>query len=211
MKTTTKSLKQMNTTRALTESALMVALAVVLSLYAVLKLPNGGSVTIGSMIPIMLVSFKYPFGWSVAVAFVYSLIQMMSGFYAPPVGTLGYYALVVLLDYVVAYSVLCLAGPVYRAFRQSWPIRVRLMAAAVVCITLRFLCHYCSGIIIWGVYAPPEQPIWLYSLFYNGSYMLLEGLISGVIFYLAGPKLIKYFIGEKPIAFHEAVDSQEKA
>ena len=47
-----------NSTRRLTESALLVALAAVLSVYAVFRLPNGGSVTIGSMIPILLVSFK---------------------------------------------------------------------------------------------------------------------------------------------------------
>ena len=186
-------------TRALTESALLVALATVLSLYAVFKLPNGGSATIGSMIPIMLVSMKYPFVWSLTVAFAYSMIQMMTGLYAPPVETLGYYALVVLLDYVIAFGVLCLAGLIFKAFRQSWPVRLRLMFAAMICVFLRLVCHFLSGIIIWSAYAPPGQPVWLYSLIYNGSYMLCEGLISGLILYAAGPKLASLYLGIKPV------------
>ena len=184
----------MNKTKALTESALLVALATVLSFYAVFHMPSGGSFTIGSMIPVMLVSLKYPFRWSLMVAFAYSLIQMMLAFYAPPVATLGYYILMVLLDYVVAFSVLCLAGPIYNALNPSWPVRLRLMIAAVICITLRFFCHFLSGIIIWAAYAPPDQPLWLYSLIYNGSYMLYEGLISGLILYLIGPKLVSIFL-----------------
>ena len=197
MATNKKHSQNAITTRTLTESALLVALATVLSLYAVIKLPYGGSATIGSMIPIILISLNYPFGWSVMAAFAYSLIQMMIGFYAPPVGTIGYYALVILLDYVLAFTVLCLAGPINKALNQAWPVRVRLMTAALICFFLRFICHYLSGIIIWGVYAPPDQPVWLYSLLYNGSYMLCEGLISGTILFSAGPKLASLFLGEK--------------
>ena len=195
MDTHKKVLSQTTKTRTLTESALLVALATVLSIYAVFKLPNGGSATLGSMIPIMLVSLKYPFGWSVLVAFAYSLIQMLQGFYAPPVENFLYYVLVVLLDYVIAFSVLCLAGPVNRALRKDWPVGLRLMIATVSCIILRFVCHFLSGMIIWGVYAPPGQPVWLYSLIYNGSYMACEGLITGLIMFFAGPKLAALFLG----------------
>ena len=196
METNKKSAIRAITVRTLTESALLVALATVLSLYAVYKLPNGGSITACSMIPIVLVSFKYPFGWSAAVAFTYALIQMLLGFYAPPVETFVYYALVVLLDYIVAFGVLCLAGPAYRSFPKATPVRVRLTAAAILCFALRFACHYLSGIIIWGAYAPPDQPVWLYSLLYNGSYMLGECVVSGVIMFAIGKKLMKYFVGD---------------
>ena len=194
METNNKPPSRAVATRTLTESALLVALATVLSLYAVFRLPSGGSATIGSMIPIILVSLKYPFGWSLTVAFAYSLIQMTTGFYAPPVESMGYYAMVVLLDYVFAFSALCLAGPVYKALNPDWPVRARLTGAAVFCIALRFVCHFLSGILIWGVYAPPDQPVWLYSLLYNGSYMLCEGLVSGLILYFAGPKLAPFFL-----------------
>ena len=202
METKIKDMEKKNsarpsTTRALTESALMVALATVLEVYAVFKLPNGGSVTIGSMIPIILVAYKYPFGWSLAVALAYSLIQMLTGFYAPPVENLISYTMMVLLDYVIAFGVLCLAGPLYKVMRDKLPVRVSMMVSTLFCFTLRFVCHLLSGIIIWGVYAPAGQPVWLYSLLYNGSYMLCEGLVSSVILYASGPKLAAYFLGEK--------------
>ena len=181
-------------TRALAESALLIAAATVLSLYAVFKLPNGGSITICSMIPIILISTKYSFFWSLTAAFAYSLIQMIFGFYAPPVQNLLNYCLVVLLDYILAFSVLCLAGPIFRWLKKTWTVRVRLLIAAVICFVLRFLCHYTSGVIIWGTYASADQPIWLYSLLYNGSYMLCECLISGIVIFLAGQKLATAFM-----------------
>ena len=42
----------------------------------------------------------------------------------------------------------------------------------------RFLCSFASGILIWGEYAPEGQPVWLYSLTYNGGYMLPELIIT---------------------------------
>ena len=186
-------------TRKLAVSSLMVALATVLHLFAVFHLPNGGAITIGSMIPIMLVSVMLPFSWSLAVALAFSLIQIITGFYTPPVTTLGYYILVILLDYIVAFGVLCLAGPIYRAMGKSLPARVLLMASALICIGLRFVCHFFAGILIWSSYAPPDQPVWLYSLLYNGSYMLFEGLISGFILFLAGHRLIDLFVKKSPM------------
>jgi len=180
----------------MTESALLIALASVLSIFAVFKLPSGGSITIGSMIPIILLSLKYPFRWSLAAAFVYSLIQMMLGFYAPPVQTMLNYVLVTLLDYVLAFSVLCLSGPIFRALGQTWPTPLRLMAATAICFMFRFMCHFFSGMLIWAAYAPPDQPLWLYSLLYNGSYMLGEAVVSGFILFVAGQKLIHLFIGD---------------
>ena len=197
MKKDTLSLTTRAATRALVESALLVAVATVLSLFAVFKLTNGGSVTIGSMIPIVLISLKYPLNWSLTAAFAYSLLQMVFGFYAPPVENLLYYSLMILLDYVLAFSVLCLAGPVYRRLRAKWPVRYRLMAATIICFIMRFICHYFAGIIIWGAYALEGQPAWLYSLLYNGSYMLCECLISGVILFFAGQKLVEIFIGRE--------------
>jgi len=185
------------TTKTLAESALMIALATILSLYAVFRLPNGGAVTIGSMIPIILVSLKYRFRWALTTAFAFSLIKMLIRFYAPPVENLFYYTMMILLDYVIAFSVLCFAGVIYRNLPKKIPARVRLMIATIICFALRFFCHFLSGIIIWATYAPKDQPLWLYSLLYNGAYMGLECIISGVIVFLAGQKLASLYLGEK--------------
>ncbi len=186
-------------TRMLVESALMVAIAAVLGNLVIFRLPSGGSVTIGSMIPIMLVSLKYPFKWAFTVAMAYSLTEILTGFYAPPVGTVFYYILVVLLDYAAAFGAFSLAGPAYRILPQSWRMRLKLACVASLCAAGRFLCHFASGILIWGVYAPQGQPVWLYSLLYNGSYMLFEGLIAVVIFLAAGERMVRLYVGDRSI------------
>ena len=177
-------------TSRLTQSAILIAMAIVLSYFKLAQWTFGGSVTLGSMIPIMLISMKYPFSWSLTSAVAYSLIQMMQGFYAPPVENLLYYTLMILLDYVVAFGGLSLAGPVYRALKKKISERNSIMAATTLCLVLRFLCHFASGIIVWAAYAPANQPVWLYSLIYNGSYMLAECVISGAIMGFAGPRLV---------------------
>ena len=181
-------------TRMLAEGALMVAMATVLSVFAVLKAPNGGSFAIGSMIPVMLFSLKYSFAWSATAAFAYALIQILTGFYAPPVDTLFNYFILILLDYLIAFGSLCLAGPAYRILPRDWRGRTRLIASASLCLLIRFLCHFISGIIIWAVYAPEGQPVWLYSLVYNGSYMLFEAIATVAILFVAGEKLYKLYI-----------------
>ena len=185
------------TTRALTESALLVAVATVLSLFKLAQWTYGGSVTFGSMIPIILISLKYPFGWALTTSVAYSLIQMLTGFYAPPVENLLNYSLMILLDYVVAFGVLCLAGPIYKKLSTNLPIRVRMMAAVIFCFVLRFLCHFVSGIIIWSPYAHEGQSAWLYSLGYNAPYMLAECVISGAIVLIAGQMLLSIFLDDK--------------
>ena len=177
-------------TRTLAENAILIAVATVLSLFAVFKLPNGGSVTIGSMIPIILLSIKYPLRWSLTAAFAYSLIQMLSGFFAPPVENILYYTIMILLDYIIAFCVLCLSGPIYRKISSRMSARFSIITAAIICFILRFISHFLSGIIIWGYYASEGQPVWLYSLLYNGSYMICECLISGTILYFAGQRLV---------------------
>jgi thiamine transporter len=64
------------------------------------------------------------------------------------------------------------------------PIRSRsasIAFGAAVAVFLRFLCSFASGILIWGGYAPEGTPVWLYSLVYNGSYMLPELVITSIV------------------------------
>ena len=166
-------------TKKLTECAVMIALATVLSFISVYNAPFGGSVTLGSMVPLVLVCARIKdFRWAFLSCFAYALIQMMVGFAAPPTATLGYFAAVVLLDYVVAFSAISIANPVATLFNHTLP-GVGI-GAATACV-LRFICHFVGGILIWGVYAPEGQPVWLYSLLYNGGYMLPEFVITVIL------------------------------
>ena len=159
-------------------SAVMVALAAVLAMIAVFQLPNGGSVTVASMAPILILSLLYSTRWSIFTALVYAGIQMLEGFYPPPTQDFISFLLVILLDYVIAFGVLGFAGCIARRFKK---LVVGATVATIIVIAVRFLCHFLSGILIWNSYAPPEQPVWLYSFLYNGSYMLVELVITAVV------------------------------
>lgn len=98
--------KSYSRTRTLVECALMIAVGTVLAQIKIFEMPFGGSVTLVSMLPFILVSFRHGVKWGLATGFVNSLLQMLLGFYAPPAGTVAAFVGVVLLDYVLAFTLL---------------------------------------------------------------------------------------------------------
>ena len=162
-------------TKKLTLAGMLIALATVLSLIKIFDMPYGGSVTAGSMVPIIIFSMMSDVKWSLTQAVVYSIIQLMLGWYAPPAQTFISFVAVILLDYVIAFGGLGLAGPIARKLGGG---PVATMAGTVSVLIIRFLCHFMSGILIWGSFAPEGQPVWIYSLLYNGGYMLGEMVVT---------------------------------
>ncbi len=171
----------MSKTKKLTLCAVMVALSTVLAFVSkVIPAPwlQGGSITLASMVPIIVASVVIDYKWGLLASLVYSLIQMMTGFYPPPTQTVLNFILVVFLDYVAAFGVLGIAGVFYKmAGSKKWAMP---LSAAIV-TSLRYLCHILSGILIWGVYAEEGQSVLAYSLIYNGSYMIPEIIISTIV------------------------------
>ena len=163
-------------TKKLTTTGVMLALGLVLSLIRLFDAPYGGSVTLGSMLPILLLAILYGTKWGVLSGVVFSLLTMLlSGIPAPPVASAWMYILVVLLDYVLAFGLLGLAGAVYRLLS---PKAFAVPMAVALSVVLRFLCHFLSGILIWRVYAWEGYGAVLYSFLYNGGYMLFELIIT---------------------------------
>lgn len=164
-------------TRAITESAIMIALAAVLSTIKIGQLPSGGSITAASMVPIIIIALRAKPSWAILTSVTYACVQMLLGFYPPPVQTIGWFIAVVLLDYVLAFGVLGCAGIIAKPFKNR---RVGAVVATAVVMVGRFACHYVSGLIVWGS-GDPNVPAWLWSLTYNGSYMGVELVISVVV------------------------------
>lgn len=161
-------------TRILVECALMVAIGTVLANLKLFTMPNGGSITLLSMLPFVLVSFRHGVKWGVFTGFVNGCLQMLLGFWAPP--TPGLLPLVgeVLLDYLVAFMALGTAELFARPFRhRAVGVAVGTFAAGF----LRFVCSFLSGVLIWGNLSEGLSA-WTYSLLYNGSYMLPETLLT---------------------------------
>jgi len=167
-----------NTTVILVECALMIAMSTVLSMFKIFELPQGGAVTCASMVPLVLVSYRHGLNWGISTAFAHSLLQMLIKFNAPPTNTFGAFVAVIALDYVLAFTVLGTASFFGKPFKNR---AVSVAVGSVAVTFLRFICSFLSGILIWGAYAPAGTPVWIYSLTYNGSYMLPEIVITAVV------------------------------
>lgn len=169
----------MTKTKQLTTCAMLIALSTVLMLLSKLipSMPWGGSVTLCSMVPLILIPLMIDTKWGIFSGVVYAIIQMMTGFYPPPTQTVVDFTLVVLLDYVLAFGVLGCAGIFYRLLgKHRWAIPI----SGAIVTSLRYLCHILSGILIWGVYAEEGQTVLAYSLIYNGSYMIPEIILTTI-------------------------------
>ncbi|GHU58310.1 energy-coupled thiamine transporter ThiT [Clostridia bacterium] len=170
----------------LVECAIMLALATALSFVKIFALPLGGSVTLLSMLPIVLVSVKHGVKTGFATAGLYGVIQMLIGSdfnVASLADTVGVFVVCILFDYILAFGVLGIAG--IRRHNGLIGQEVGILLA----VFLRFVCHYISGVTIWASYAPEGLSAGMYSLMYNGTYMLPECIFTmiGAVALLKAP------------------------
>ncbi len=153
--------------RVIAEATIMVALATMLSYLKVFHMPQGGSVTVGSMVPLLWISLRRGPKVGVATCLIYGLLQFaLEPFAVHP--------LQVILDYPLAFGALGLAG-----LFKSRPI-----LGVAVGIGGRFIMHFLSGIVFFGIYAPPGVHPAVYSAIYNGGYLGGEFIISAILTWL---------------------------
>jgi len=168
-----------STSRVLAEIAIFVALATALSFIIILQLPQGGSITFASMVPIIWLALRRGPKIGLTAGFVYGLVQLVV---LPQI----YFLPQVLLDYPLAFGCLGLAG----LFQKRWAL-----AGVAVAIVGRFIMHLISGALFFASYAPAGMNPWIYSGIYNGSYLLPELVISlFVIFLLQKSKALKMYM-----------------
>ena len=156
--------------RMLTEGAVMIALAEVLSFLPLYKMPWGGSIDL-AMLPIILFCVRWGFAPGMVVAFAHAVFQtLFEGGIA-----IGWQSIIG--DFLVAYTVLGFAGL----------FKGKFVPATVVACVLRFLVHYVVGATIWAEYMPETffsmtmTTPWLYSALYNAAYMLPDMVVILVI------------------------------
>ena len=200
----------MNQTKRLTQSAMLIALAVVLEVAGrtvIPPMPFGGQLTLCSMLPIVLISYRHGVKWGLTAGFGYSLVQMALGVdtvtaaFQPGYfgdGTLILNALIMcLFDYVLAYTLLGLGGCFRSRIRSSG---TALMCGSLVALGCRYLAHIVSGYVLfsgWAEWFFTQEgfPAWgsalverlspgllglVYSVVYNGMYMIPEMLLTAV-------------------------------
>lgn len=201
--------RNFSSTRRLTESALMIAIAAVVELISKLiglELPFGGTITIASMFPIILISYRHGVKWGLMTGFVYSLVQIVLGvkvvsamFLPGDDQMILWQAICVcLLDYVLAYTVLGFGGAFRNVVRKP---ALGLVLGVVLALVLRYLVHIVSGAIFYGAWAEwffTQEGFYsigskilerfsgaslavVYSVFYNGLYMVPEIVITTIV------------------------------
>ncbi len=197
-------------TKRLTESAMLIALAVVLELVGrtvIPPMPFGGQLTLVSMLPIVLVSYRHGVKWGLTTGLAYSLVQMALGAdtvtaafqpgYFGDGTMIGNAIIMCAFDYVLAYTALGLGG----CFRDRLSNKgVSLMLGSLVALGGRYLCHIVSGYVLFAGWAEwfftqDGFPAWgadlvaslsptmlglVYSVVYNGMYMVPEMLLTAI-------------------------------
>ena len=175
--------------RALCEGAILIAIAQILGYIKLFPMwPNGGSITLAAF-PIALYAVRWGLGRGLIASFAFGLLQMIfDGAYA-----WGWQSM--LLDYLLAFTPLGLAG-LFKG--KSWGIFPGILLGNFG----RFIVHYVSGVTIYRIYEPTEIPgigtfdgAELYSLVYNGSYMLPCALLALIVAALLYVPMKRYFAG----------------
>ena len=158
----------------------MIALATALSYVTMFSLPHGGSITLFSQVPIIIIGYRYGAKWGCSTGIIYGVLQMLLqglGNFAYVKG-IGAYLILILADYVLAFMSLGLGGAMFKKAIKNQTVALAL--GAFVGSLLRFICHFVSGVTIWGDYAGGWKSVWAYSAGYNGGYMAVEAVISVV-------------------------------
>lgn len=146
--------------RAITEGAMCTALSVVLSFFAVLHMPQGGSVTL-SMVPLIFFSQRHGARVGARIAAAAGFIHMiLGGFIVHPIQAL--------LDYPIAYAMMALSG---LRLRSMW-------ISTAIAFLGRLACHVASGVIFFSEYAPAGRGTLIYSLVYNVTFIVPEFAVS---------------------------------
>lgn len=191
---------QNENTKKLVEAAAMVALAFVLSFIRLFKLPWGGSVTLLSMLPILVYAIRRGTSWGLMCSFAFSLLQFFQGIGDGLFGwglTPGALVACIFLDYILAYTAVGLGGIFRKKGFAGW------MAGIVIAVVVRFFVHFLSGCLLWQSYGAlwegfSTDNTYLYSLLYNGAYMLPELIFTliGAAVLLSVPATKKFLIVE---------------
>ncbi len=164
--------------RRLAETAIMLALSTILAELPVIKFPFGGSVTIFSQVPMVVVAHRYGIKWGIFSGLSMGIIQLLFGMenFSYVSGIVAYLILI-FADYIVAFGSLGFSG-LFKNKIKNTTISIALGGALVSVV--RFLCHFISGVTIWGDYSAGAKSVWSYSLTYNVSYMIPELIITVV-------------------------------
>ncbi|WP_459129969.1 energy-coupled thiamine transporter ThiT [Guggenheimella bovis] len=167
--------------KLIAEMGVCVALSVILNMFPFHTLPQGGSITVASMAPIILLALAWGGEVGLLAGFAFGILNMIFG------GYIVHWAQL-LLDYPLAFMFIGIAG--------YFPKHMNL--GVILATLLRLSCHVLSGVIFFKEYAGDQNPL-LYSLSYNGSFLGIDLIIVLVVLNLLPiSRLVKALNSEAP-------------
>lgn len=170
------------TVRTMSVGAMCMALSSVLSLIKLWTMPMGGAITPASMLPLLVFAYCYGAVPGVTLGALYGVMQFLLD--GARFAALG--AIPNLLDYPIAFGLLGLAGLTGRMKNQQAGLACGFLLGCFG----RFLASFTSGYVYYGMYAPDGWNPAIYSIVYNGTYLLPECLICIALGLLIAPRLV---------------------
>lgn len=162
-------------TKCLAFAGVCIALSFALSYVRLFKMPQGGSITLASMLPLMIFAFIYGPKKGVLVGFIYGLLQAVQDpFIVHPAQFL--------LDYPVAFALLGFTGALKNLNVLNNLPQVKFIISAIIGCSLRFVAHVLSGVFAFGAYALDLgiTNFWAYSTAYN-SFVFIDAILVIVL------------------------------
>lgn len=157
-----------NNTVALVYAAVCIALSFALSYVRFFKMPQGGSITLASLLPIALYSYIFGVRRGIICCFIYGLLQVVQDpWIVHPIQAI--------LDYPLAFMLIGLAGCLKKPLAK-YP-QVAIVIGILFGVVVRYICHVLSGSIYFASSAPEGMNAWIYSLGYN-SFVFVDGAIT---------------------------------
>lgn len=151
-------------TKALTYSAIMIAIAFALNQITLFKMPQGGSVTPFSMLIVILIAYYFGPRQGIMAGMVFGLLDLLINPYAV-------HPVQILLDYPLAFGTLGLAG----LFRNR---KHGLEIGYLVGVLGRFVCSFLSGVVFFGAWAPEGFNAVTWAIVYNITYLGAEAVMT---------------------------------
>lgn len=164
--------RKMSDTRSIVYGAISIALSFALSYARIFKLPQGGSVTFASLLPLMIYCCMFGTRRGLIVCTIYGVLQALQDPYI-------IHPMQFLLDYPLAFGLIGVSG----IFMEKGVFKdkkvVAFLLGGVIAVVLRYACHVCSGVFAFADYADLDKygTAIAYSLAYN-SFAFVDMLIA---------------------------------
>lgn len=155
-------------TRMIAEAGVAIAIAQVLSFITLFHMPQGGSIKAASLVPLMIFAYRWGGTRGIWAGVVYGVLHFLLGFKS------SIHYLSIILDYLVAYGAIGVCG----YFKDNL---TGLVSGSIVAIALRWFASVTSGAVVFASYAPQGQNPWIYSMIYNASYMVPDGILNIIV------------------------------